>query len=137
MSGLKQLAAWNYEDMLQVLFSADPGRKCALNSFPSQCALAVFEGLFPGDHDLRVQNLLFSMAHWHALAKLRMHTDLSLDVLDHWTTILGEDARTFVELTCSEFRTKELLREYQARKRRQSRKASRKGAGSGPSPPRG
>jgi hypothetical protein len=88
--------------------------------------MAVFEGLFPEDHDLRVQNLLFSLAHWHALAKLRMHTDHSLSVLDDWTTILGEDARNFLRLTCAEFSTKESGREYEARKRREARKRTKK-----------
>ncbi|KAJ3515408.1 hypothetical protein NMY22_g14461 [Coprinellus aureogranulatus] len=107
ISELKQLAARNYEDILQ-------------------CSLAVFEGLFPGDHDLHVQDLLFAMAHWHALAKLRMHTDQTLDVLDQWTTVLGEDSRKFVNSTCLKFPTKELQREYEARKRREARKTAGK-----------
>ncbi|TEB26892.1 hypothetical protein FA13DRAFT_1795347 [Coprinellus micaceus] len=101
------LAARNYEDMLQ-------------------CAGPVFEGLFPEDHDLRVQNLLFSLAHWHALAKLRMHTDCSLSILEDWTTTLGEDARNFLQLTCTKFSTQESNREYEARKRREARKKSTK-----------
>lgn len=87
-----------------------------------QCALAAFEGLFPGDHDGRAQDLLFAMAHWHSLAKLRMHTDLSLRILDSWTSILGEAARVFAKLTCSRFETRELKSEYDARKRRESKK---------------
>ncbi|KAJ3535195.1 hypothetical protein NMY22_g6600 [Coprinellus aureogranulatus] len=102
----KQLAARNYEDMLQ-------------------CAVPVFEGLLPANHDLRVHNLLFTLGHWHALAKMRMHTDFSLHVLDQWTTILGEDARAFIELTCTEFETRELKREFEARKRAQARRAKK------------
>jgi hypothetical protein len=61
------------------------------------------------------------MAHWHALAKLRMHTDLSLEVLDSWTSILGDTAQDFVLLTCSQFQTHELKGEYEARKRKEAR----------------
>ncbi|KAJ3530305.1 hypothetical protein NMY22_g8628 [Coprinellus aureogranulatus] len=99
VSLLKQLAAWNYEDMLQ-------------------CAGPVFEGLFPGDHGVRVENLLFTLGHWHALAKLRMHTEFTLELLDQWTSFLGEE--------------QEYL-EYEARKRAQARRSgkassSRRGA---------
>ncbi|TEB23585.1 hypothetical protein FA13DRAFT_1571092, partial [Coprinellus micaceus] len=109
VSAMKQLGARDFEDLLQ-------------------CAPAAFEGLFPPGHDDRVQDLLFTLALWHALAKLRMHTDSSLELLDSWTSLLGEAARTFVKLTCSQFRTQELKSEYEARKRKEAR-ASRKGAG--------
>lgn len=66
------------------------------------------------------------MAHWHSLAKLRMHTDLSLNVLDSWTSVLGEMARTFVVLTCSKIETRELKSEYEARKRREARESAGK-----------
>ncbi|KAJ3538377.1 hypothetical protein NMY22_g5192 [Coprinellus aureogranulatus] len=69
VADMKQLAARDLEDILQ-------------------CALAAFDGLFPGDHDGRVQDLIFALAHWHALAKLRMHTELTLEVLDLWTSIV-------------------------------------------------
>lgn len=88
--------------------------------------MAAFEGLFPDDHDARVQNLIYSAAHHHALVKLRVHTPLTLDALDSWTAILGSDARAFLDLTCEHFVTLELKREYEARKRREARKESRK-----------
>ncbi|KAJ3531696.1 hypothetical protein NMY22_g8044 [Coprinellus aureogranulatus] len=113
MSDMKQLAARDWEDMLQV------GR----HSSYACCATFVFEGLFPGEHGAIIHDLLFTLGHWHGLAKLRMHTDLSLEVLDQWTTMLGEDARTFTEKTCSAFRTVELKREYEARKRSEARRS--------------
>lgn len=91
-----------------------------------KCSLPAFEGLFPGEHDGRVQDLLFTMAHWHALAKLRMHTDSSLQTLDSWTSLLGESARAFVVLTCSRFETQELKAEYEARKRKEARASTKK-----------
>ena len=65
--------------------------------------------------------MLFLLAHWHALAKLRLHTDATLDVMDAVTTDLGNNLRTFKQGTCTEFSTKELQREIAARIRRQNR----------------
>jgi hypothetical protein len=67
--------------------------------------------------------LLFVTAHWHSLAKLRMHTDLTLDIMDTVTTSLGEKLRKFKDMTCSAFVTHELEREFNARVRRQAKKA--------------
>ncbi|KAJ3510290.1 hypothetical protein NMY22_g16016 [Coprinellus aureogranulatus] len=103
MSEMRQLGARDYEDLLQ-------------------CALPVFEGLFPDGHDGHVQDLLFTMAHWHSLAKMRMHTDQSLHVLQLWTTVLGEEARSFIAETCAAVKTLELKREYERRKRAQAKK---------------
>ena len=58
-----------------------------------------------------------------------MHTDSSLELLDRWTSSLGEAAHTFVKLTCSQFQTQELKSEYEARKRKETC-ASTKGVGS-------
>ena len=55
------------------------------------------------------------MAHWHGLAKLRLHHDLILDELDRLTKTLGERLRDFNQNTCVHFDTKELRREYNAR----------------------
>jgi hypothetical protein len=81
----------------------------------------VFDGLLPEPHNGRILRLLFVLAHWHGLAKLRMHTDSTLNVLDAVTTDLGNQLRTFKRETCAEFETKELRRESVARVRRQNR----------------
>lgn len=60
------------------------------------------------------------MAHWHALAKLRQHTDPSLDLLEATTSLLGKAFREFEEKTCPAFETRELRREAEARQRRQA-----------------
>src|SRR5580704_19506897 len=70
--------------------------------------------------------LLFVLAHWHSLAKLRMHNDLTLDVLDAVTISLGEKLREFNNTTCSAFITQELDREFNARVRRQAKDAAKK-----------
>ena len=69
--------------------------------------------------------LLFTMAHWHGLAKLRMHHDLLLESLDEVTKALGSRLRKFVQSTCTAFDTKELQREYIARTRREARQVPR------------
>jgi hypothetical protein len=120
ISELKKLAARDFEDLLQV-------RICL--QFPTQvltwglqCAIPVFEGLLPEPHNTTILRLLFTCAHWHALAKLRMHTDQTLRILDDVTTQIGAEFRKFNNETCSAFDTRELSRESEARKRRQLKK---------------
>lgn len=87
--------------------------------FYFQCIIPVFHNLLPQPHDRKILRLLFVFAHWHGLAKLRMHTDATLAVLDDVTTELGEQLRAFKN-TCTNFPTCELRREADARKRRQA-----------------
>ena len=62
--------------------------------------------------------LLFVLCHWHELAKLRLHTDTTLNIFETVTIDLGNLIRTFASDTCSCFATKELPREAEARRRR-------------------
>lgn len=62
-------------------------------------------------------NVLFALAHWHALAKLQQHTDSSLAILESVTTELGVLLRNFKDTTCSRYDTRELDREAAARMR--------------------
>ena len=91
-----------------------------------KCSIPVFDGLFPGDHNKMVMDLLFTMAHWHGLAKLRMHSDLTLDILDKLTTDLGDRFREFKAEVCPAYQTQELDREVDARSRRQAKEASKR-----------
>jgi len=83
--------------------------------------MPVFEGLFPPGHDEEIQTLLFRLAQWHALAKLRLHTDHSLDLLDKATRLLGDQLRNFQQFTCTAFKTMELPSETAARRQQQER----------------
>ena len=83
-----------------------------------QCSIPVFAGLLPDPHNAQVLRLLFVLCHWHALAKLRMHTDETLDIFEVVTKDLGDHIRSFVSDTCPHFATKELSREAEARRRR-------------------
>jgi hypothetical protein len=93
---------------------------CMVNVL-SQCAMPVFEGLFPEDHDKIVQSLLYRFAQWHALAKLRIHSETTLSVLDSTFTRLSRQLRHFRDFTCAVFTTVELPREKAARERKAAR----------------
>lgn len=67
--------------------------------------------------------MLFQLATWHALAKLRLHTDTTLLVFDTVTRVLGQVMRAFASKVCPEYRTCELDKEVAARKRRKSKKS--------------
>ncbi|KZT44669.1 hypothetical protein CALCODRAFT_406842, partial [Calocera cornea HHB12733] len=82
-------------------------------------------------HDSSVRKLLFIMAQWHGLAKLRLHTDATLELLDRTTTLLGVQVRYFATHTCEAFQTFELEKEAAARKRRTDAQVSGLNGGSG------
>lgn len=84
--------------------------------------MPVFEGLISDPaHNKAVLDLLFTLADWHACAKLRMHTDSTLAVLKTTTTSLGSQLRAFVKKICPSFDTKELPREEAVRARRRAK----------------
>ena len=76
-----------------------------------QCAIPVFEGIFPPTHDSSIKTLLFRLCEWHALAKLRTHTDESLVLLQQSSQHLGNQLRRFKRHTCAAFSTHELPKE--------------------------
>ena len=86
-----------------------------------QCAIPCFEGLLPEPHNKRLMKLLYRTAEWHALAKLRMHSESTLDLLDNLTSEFGRLLRQFRDHTCSQYNTTELPRETDARNRRKSK----------------
>ena len=58
------------------------------------------------------------LCHWHGLAKLRLHTDTTLNIFEAVTVDLGNSIRMFASDTCASFAMKELPREAEARRRR-------------------
>lgn len=120
ISELKKLAARDFEDMLQVRIYLYLSVTSVTIKY--QCAIPVFDGLLPEPHNTAIARLLFTCAHWHALAKLRMHTDHTLKILDDQTARIGLELRSFNDKTCVAFDTKELKRESEARKRRKLKK---------------
>lgn len=72
--------------------------------------------------------LLFRLAEWQALAKLRLHTELTLSQLDTATTALGRELCRFSRVTCAFYPTMELPGEVAARGRREARQKAKAGA---------
>ncbi|KAL6307653.1 hypothetical protein BKA93DRAFT_48371 [Sparassis latifolia] len=98
VAAMKKLAARDFEDILQ-------------------CIIPVMEGLLPPPHDEIIADLLFILAFWHALAKLRLHTEFTLEHLKKATRDLGASLRHFLKTTCKVFATYELPKELAARGR--------------------
>ncbi|KAI4294255.1 hypothetical protein K525DRAFT_274479, partial [Schizophyllum commune Loenen D] len=104
VSEMKKLAARDFEDLLQ-------------------CALPCFDGLVEDDpFNRKLQRLLYRTAEWHATAKLRMHTDATLKLLDELTREFGALAREFEQLSAAQFATVETPKEATARARREMNK---------------
>ncbi|KAI0719739.1 hypothetical protein C8T65DRAFT_736307 [Cerioporus squamosus] len=102
---MKRMAARDFENILK-------------------CIIPCFDGL-PGiseaDNDA-ILTLLFVAAYWHALAKMRLHSDTSVGLLGDTTTVLGYELWYFANVTCQHFRTRETQSEYEARKRAEARR---------------
>lgn len=64
------------------------------------------------------------MAEWHALAKLRLHTDTTLSAMDNATSQLGDIMRKFKAVTCAAFKTRELPGEARTRDRRKAKESA-------------
>lgn len=71
-----------------------------------------------------VQSLLFRFAQWHALAKLRIHSESSLGFLGETFKILSKQLRKFRDFTCAAFEAVELPKEKAARQRRFAQRAT-------------
>ncbi|KAJ3554174.1 hypothetical protein NM688_g3242 [Phlebia brevispora] len=99
VSELKKLAARDYEDILQ-------------------CVIPCIEGLLPAPLERVVFDMLWHLLLWHAMAKLRMHTEPTIRILEHVTTDLGRAVRIFAHKSKA-IPTYELKRESDARKRRE------------------
>lgn len=89
-----------------------------------QCAIPVFEGLLPEPHNHKVLRLLFALCHWHGLAKLQLHTDDTLDIMETMTPQLANLLWEFRSLTCSAFQMKELQREGENCMRQEAKQTS-------------
>ena len=84
---------------------------------PYQCCIPCFESLLPTPHNESVLKLLYLTSYWHALAKLRLHSETTLNVLDNITVLFARAIHHFKEETCPRFNTVETDHEYLARRR--------------------
>ena len=114
---MKKLAARDFEDILQVCITSY--RKfpvCGDRPLFGQCSIPVFEGLLPEPFNGMLLRLLYKAAEWHAFAKLRLHTETTLDLLEVVTKEFGYLMRQFHDKTLDKFKTVELPRGADARK---------------------
>ncbi|KAN0088931.1 hypothetical protein V8E55_005988 [Tylopilus felleus] len=107
-SAMKCLAARDFEDLLQ-------------------CAMPVFEGLLPSQHNEILLDMLFDLTTWHAFAKLQLHTEQTLELFEAATTYLGCSIRKFEQMTCMYYYTTELPQEHAARGRRTAALSAKQG----------
>jgi hypothetical protein len=90
--------------------------------------MPAFEGMFPDKvHDNSIQKLLYICCEWHALAKLRLHTDETLGLLEKVTATLGTQLRKFAKDICPAYSTMETDRKVAGRKRCTQRKSIERG----------
>ncbi|KAG8901685.1 hypothetical protein FRC00_005453 [Tulasnella sp. 408] len=82
------------------------------------CIIPCIEGLFPEPYNSDIIRLLHTLALWHGLAKLRQHTDTTLEYLDKVTRKLGKELRFFAAHVCPHFDAKETPQEVAAQNRR-------------------
>jgi hypothetical protein len=94
-----------------------------------QCIMPVFEDLLPAPHDAVIQDLLYVLASWHGVAKLRMHTATTLQTLEELTSTFGTLLRRFSAQTSATYTTFELPREAAARARRRTKRKTNEGGG--------
>jgi hypothetical protein len=78
-------------------------------------------------HDVIVRKLLFELATWHGLAKLRQHTETNVHDLENSTVRLGNLLRSFQQDVCSQYQTFDLPSEEAARARRKAAAAKKDG----------
>ena len=95
----------------------------------NQCTLPVFEEILPRLHNKLVQDLIFMLCMWHALAKLWLHTLTTLWHLKMTTRELGKTLWRFAKMSCTDFATMDLPREQAAWARHQAAKESTKKMG--------
>jgi len=89
--------------------------------------IPVTDGLLLEPYNTLLLALLYRLAEWHALAKLRMHTEHTLQGLDRATTEIGRELRSFREWLRDSFAVKKLPNESNARRRRKQKARATQG----------
>lgn len=87
-----------------------------------QCSIPCFGGLFLDIHNKPISVLLYVILTWHGLAKLRLHTELTLTLLRSATVRLGRELRSFQKNICPHYETKETAKEVEIRARAAARR---------------
>jgi hypothetical protein len=128
---MKKLAGFNFEDLLQVCSNVLLSSISQCNGFECKCAMPCFEGLFPQSYEKTILDLLFMLATWHALAKLRLHTTSSLSFFKQCTKQFGQVIRYFHDHVCPRYKTRDTPQEVAAKLHRDSARTAKSGADKG------
>lgn len=80
--------------------------------------------MFPARDNKVILDLIYTLAEWHGLAKLRLHTESTLREFEVSTIELCNLLRKFKTTVCKKYITKELPNEINARGRRTARLAA-------------
>ncbi|KAG1779369.1 hypothetical protein EV702DRAFT_1214493 [Suillus placidus] len=142
-----ELGTWKalFKHLVRILYALPGGNQLIATldarfrlvpTFGDGCVIPVFEGLFPASHDKIIQSLLYRFAQWHALAKLRIHSDSTLCFLEETFKKLSKQLWNFRDFTCAVFNTVELPRERAARQQKLVQRIGPNGIASEPSGPR-
>ncbi len=96
----KKLAARDYKAYLIVSGCCIryPGLKLTVHC--PQVIIPAIDGLLPPRDNKIVIDMLFELANWYLLAKLRMHHDVTLENMEHATKHMYEAVKTFAATTC-------------------------------------
>ncbi|KAI0326965.1 hypothetical protein GY45DRAFT_1257909 [Cubamyces sp. BRFM 1775] len=106
-SSRSRLAARDFEDFL-------------ITSMPA------FEGLLPSEDNCTIQDLLFELLNWHALAHLRLHTSVTLLIWRAAVRHMYGAFRVFARTTCTCHVAHELPQEAEAKVRRRAKQRTRR-----------
>ncbi len=121
-SAHKKLAARDYEAYLIVSRCCACRRRVTLTAYCPQVIIPAIDGLLPPRDNEIIINMLFELANWYSLAKLRMHHDVTLENMEYATKHMYEAVKTFAATTCQQHTAVELPSEREARSRRDKKK---------------
>ncbi|KAI0741837.1 hypothetical protein C8Q80DRAFT_1110314 [Daedaleopsis nitida] len=130
---MRLMPKWGRDRIRRFYDDASTRKRMAAHDYKAylQVIMPVIEGLLPPDDNKTVADMLFELANWHALAKLRMHHDVTLINLERATTHMYAAIRCFADTTCADHTAYELPSETEARTRRARTKTSGINAGEG------
>ena len=80
--------------------------------------MPVLEGLLCPRDEACVMDMLFECANFHALGKLRLHTEVTIDILEASTPLIYGAIKRFATETCPKYNTVEQQKEVDSRVRR-------------------
>ena len=88
----------------------------------TQVIIPAYEGLLPLEHNRTILELLFELANTHALAKLCLHTEVTVDLLEVSTDYMYHAMDKFARTAWAVYNVYERADEVEARPRRQREK---------------